>query len=272
MIGITGTILTQADKLLVAKIAPLSEFATYSLSFTVASIVAVFVAQPVMAIAFPHFTQLAMTDSPEVLSREYRHWTQLIVLAIVPVVGALVFHPKDILAFWVGGDLAALGEAPRYIPWIALGTMLNVLMMLPFNLQLAHGWSGLSARKNLVVLPFFLAVLWYGIPQWGPIVGAWAWFGVNFTYYLVEVPLMHARILPSSLWDWWLRDTGLPCVGGLFLFWISSVCLSGLTVIPPLVACILSVALVVAFLLMLLPACRHTIWGVYQRFTSVRST
>lgn len=270
LIGITGTILTQADKLLVAKIATMSEFATYSLSFTVASIVAVFVAQPVMAIAFPHFTQLAMNDSTEILSREYRRWTQLIVLAIVPVVGALVFYSKDILAFWVGADLAALGEAPKYIPWIALGTMLNVLMMLPFNLQLAHGWSGLSARKNLVVLPFFLLALWYGIPQWGAIVGAWAWFGLNFTYYLVEVPLMHARILPADLWDWWLRDTGLPCVVGLLLFWILSVCLSGLTVIPPLVACILSVGLVFAFLLMLLHAGRQTVFGVCQSIASMR--
>lgn len=272
LIGITGTVLTQADKLLVAKIAPLSEFAAYSLSFTVASIVAVFVAQPVMAIAFPHFTQRATTDTAAELSREYRRWTQLIVLTIVPVVGALVFHTDDILGFWLGAGRADMEEATRYIPWIALGTMLNVMMMLPFNLQLAHGWSGLSARKNLVVLPFFLAALWYGIPQWGPIVGAWAWFGLNLTYYLVEVPLMHARILPSTLWNWWLLDTGLPCLSGLFLFWASSIWLTSLGAMPPLAACTLSMALVTAFLLVLLPAGRRTGSGIWQRLTSAKST
>jgi O-antigen/teichoic acid export membrane protein len=270
LIGITGTILTQADKLLVAKIAPLSEFATYSLSFTVASIVAVFVAQPVMAIAFPHFTQRATSDSPEALSREYRRWTQLIVLAIVPVVGALVFHTKDILAFWLGSGLADMGEATRYIPWIALGTMLNVLMMLPFNLQLAHGWSGLSARKNLVVLPFFLAALWYGIPQWGPIMGAWAWFGLNLTYYLLEVPLMHSRILQATLWNWWLWDTALPCISGLFLFWVMSACLVSWAVIPPLVSCVLSMALVAMYLLVLLPASRKTVLNIWDRIITVK--
>lgn len=270
LIGITGTILTQADKLLVAKIAPLSEFAAYSLSFTVASFVAVFVAQPVMAIAFPHFTQRAATDSSEALSCEYRRWTQLIVLAIVPVVGALMFHAKDILAFWLGAGLADMGEATRYIPWIALGTMLNVLMMLPFNLQLAHGWSGLSARKNLILLPIFIAALWYGIPQWGPIAGVWAWVGVNLIYYLIEVPLMHSRILQATLWDWWLWDTAFPCIFGLFLFWVTSACLVSLASIPPLVACLLSMALVAVFLLVLLPASRETVLNIWDRVIAVK--
>lgn len=272
LIGITGTVLTQADKLLVAKTAPLAEFATYSLSFTVASIVAVFVAQPVMAIAFPHFTKLAATDTPEALHREYRRWTQLIVLAIVPVVGALVFHTEDILTFWLDSGRTDMGEATRYVPWIAVGTMLNVLMMLPFNLQLAHGWSGLSARKNVVVLPLFLAALWHGIPQWGPIVGAWAWFGLNLTYYLIEVPLMHARILPSTLWSWWILDTGLPCVSGLFVFWLSSYMLTRIEAVPSLAACVLSMCIVVMYLLALLPACRRTGVDFWLRFNAMRST
>lgn len=266
VIGITGTVLTQADKLFVSKMAALGDFAAYTLSFTVASIVGVFVAQPVMAIAFPHFTRLAATGPEDALAREYRRWTQLIVLVIVPPVGALIFYSHEILALWLGSGRVGLEAAARYIPWIALGTMFNVLMMLPFNLQLAHGWTSLSARKNLLILPIYLILLWWGIPLWGPIVGATAWLGVNALYYLFEVPLVHRRLLRTSMWHWWLLDTGLPCLTGLVLFWAIRAAFTAWIALPALLVCSIAIVVVASSLLAVLPEGRRAAKNILRRF------
>lgn len=244
IIGFTGTVLTQADKLLVSKNVPLSDFAAYSLTFTMASLIGVFVAQPVMAVAYPHFTRLA-AQAEAALPREYRRWTQLVVVAVVPPVGALVFYGNEILAFWLGPRADQVSAAALYLPWVAIGTMFNVLMMLPFNLQLAYGWTSLSARKNIIILPFFLVGLTIGIPRWGPVAGAIAWLGVNFSYYLFEVPFMHSRLLQHVLRDWWLFDTLLPCGGGLCAFWLIKTSIAAATVAPPGIGQCLGVSLIV---------------------------
>jgi len=272
LIGITGTILTQADKVLVSKMASLGDFAAYSLSFTVASFVGVFVAQPVMAIAFPLFTHLTARGDEEILTREYRRWTQVVVLVITPPVGALIFYSHDILALWLGSGRVGLEAAEHYVPWIALGTMFNILMMLPFNLQLAHGWTSLSVVKNLFILPIFLAVLWWGIPHWGPIVGAAAWLSINATYYLVEVPLMHRRLLRGSMWHWWLLDTGLPCLGSLLLFWALHAVFTTWFPLPALLGCGISTLVVASSLLLVLPEGRWTVKTMLRRFTPSTAT
>lgn len=255
-IGITGTILTQADKFWIAKLAPLAEFAAYSLSFTAASVVTLFIAQPAMTVALPHFVSKIATESSSSVAQEYRRWTQLIVLCTVPLVGILVFHTEPLLLLWFGDGSVLIQGAIGYIPLVALGTLLNVIMMLPFNMQLAHGWSSLSARKNLVAAPLFLMLLWYLTPEWGPITGAWLWLALNLGYFLIEVPLMHRKILKDVLWPWWTQDTTLPCILGLLVFWIASTINTKSGLIPPAINLVLSASTTFMFLALTLPAAR----------------
>lgn len=266
-IGITGTILTQADKFWIAKQAPLAEFAAYSLSFTAASVVTLFIAQPAMAVALPHFVSKISVESNATIAQEYRRWTQLIVLCTVPLVGILVFHTEPLLQLWFGSSSELIRGAINYVPLVALGTLLNVLMMLPFNMQLAHGWSSLSARKNLVAAPVFLALLWYLTPRWGPITGAWLWLALNLGYFLIEVPLMHRRILKDVLWPWWIQDTTLPCLLGLLVFWSASSISTQSGVVSTAVNLVLSASVTFVFLALTLPAARALTMKVWLRIT-----
>ncbi|GEM_PF-2564103 len=262
VIGFTGTLLTQADKLLVSSLMPISNFSAYSLTFTVVSLVSVFISQPVMVIAFPHFSRLATTRLTDHLEREYRRWTQMMVFVAVPFVGVLLFYNQILLSIWLGPSNSIRHEIAQYIPIVALGTMFNVFMMLPFTLQLACGWSGLSAIKNIVILPFFLLALWYGIPKWGAIVGAWAWFAINATYYFVEVPIMHRRLLPKVLWKWWILDTAFPCLTGLLLFYICRTGFDHFDLLTPIFSCLASIVLVGFYLLLIMPAPRSIFAGL----------
>jgi hypothetical protein len=79
-------------------------------------------------------------------------------------------------------------------------------------LQIASGWTRLSASKNVISALVLVPSLVMLVPNQGPLAAAWAWFGLNAGYYLFEVPLMHARLLRGELWSWWLQRTLLPMV------------------------------------------------------------
>ncbi|QYE35954.1 oligosaccharide flippase family protein [Polymorphobacter sp. PAMC 29334] len=217
-IAVTGTILTQADKLLVSSSLPVTTFVAYSLAFTVASVTSVFIVAPAMSVAFPHFTRLYATADDLRLGNEYRRWTQLTIVFLAPATCVLVLAPASLLNAWLGARSTMSAEIAAYLPWIALGTMINAVMLLPFNLQLAAGWTLLSSIKNLLLLPIFLLTIVIGIPRYGAIVGAEAWLALNLSYYIVEVYCMHRRLLKNHLLRWWGIDTLLPVAASFAIF------------------------------------------------------
>jgi len=218
-IGILGTILTQFDKLLVAKLAPLHAFTAYSLTFAAASLIPSLIAQPFLAVLFPHLSAIfARQDFPG-LEMEYRRITQCIMALACPVAAAFCFYPQAIISFWIPNQPALADEIALLLPWVTLGMLFNTIMTVPLSLQLASGWTSLSFYKNLAILPLYFVVMLYGFSSLGPLVGALCWFGVNFSYYLFEVPLMHRRLLKSAMWPWWIKDTLTPLVLTGFFFW-----------------------------------------------------
>lgn len=263
-IGVSGMLLTQVDKLLVAAFEPLATFTAYTLAFTASSIVSVFIAQPVVAVALPYFSRLVAMGNEAALHRAYHRWTQITVCAVVPLLGALVFNPADMMTLWLRSPSAEISKAAHYVPWIAAGTLVNVIMMLPLTLQLAHGWSTLSAWKNLVAVPVFIGVTWWGIRGWGPIAGACAWLFLNLGYYLIETPLMHRRLLTSSLWRWWIADTALPCAGGLAVYWVADSALTSAD-LQPLARCVIAGVTTCALIWLFTPAARDAIRSLHRQ-------
>lgn len=218
-IGMTSSALTQADKLIVASTVPLERFAQYSLCFMIAALVSSFVAGPAVASLFPHFTGLHAERKDAALAAEYHRWTQMLMVVILPVCGALATFPEAVLGLWLGAASPMVDGAARLMPWIALGAAFNTVMLLPFCLQMASGWTRLSLGKNLVAIAVIVPVLVTLVPRLGPIVGAWCWFALNLGYYLIEVPLMHRRLLRGELAAWWIRDTLVPGAVALAAFY-----------------------------------------------------
>lgn len=217
-IGVTGSLLTQADKLLVAKYASLDQFAGYSLCFMVASLLSALLAQPVGAGLLPHFSALIAEGSERRLASEYHRWTQWIAVVAFPITAALVVFPQVLVYAWLPRESALSGLVITLLPWVALGTLLNVLSTLPYVLQMAAGRTRLLIIKNVLALAVVLPALVYGIPEYGPIAGAWCWLAVNAGYYVFEVPIMHQRILKNELWAWWFKDTLLPAFAVVLMF------------------------------------------------------
>jgi len=98
---------------------------------------------------------------------------------------------------------------------LLIGTAMNALMVLPYALQLAHGWTRFTIYKNLIASVFLVPLLLV-LVDWHQGVGAAVvWLILNLSYLMFEVPIMHKRLLKNEMLGWYLHDIIKP------LFFIS---------------------------------------------------
>lgn len=208
VIGVLGTVLTQVDKVLLAKMLPLDEFGYFMLTVAVAGALSMLVL-PIMNVAFPRFGELASEGSNRALNEEFHRFAQLLSLAVIPASLLLALFAEQIMQLWTGDPVIARSVAPPLRVWI-LGTALNCMTHIPHLAQLAHGWTRLAIGVNVVSVAGTIVLLLAFVPRFGVMAAAWIWVGVNTFYILVAIPLMHRRILQGELGRWVVADVGAP--------------------------------------------------------------
>jgi len=263
-ITLLATILTQADKVILSRLLPLKSFAYYILSFNVASVLG-FIAYPFLVALFPKFSQLAQELREHEVSSLYHAGAQFVSALLLPAGLVLLLFPREILSIWLR-DPETAANTYRILRLVACGTVLNALMGLPFNLQLAYGWTRLSLLKNIVAVALFLPSLFFVTSRWGAIGAASLWILLNLGYLVFEVPLMHRRLLTGEAKLWYLQDVGLPSGISILVFGVSRyVFPDSLPPVPSLIWIILTALFASALSLSAMPRTRAWVRGRLQR-------
>jgi O-antigen/teichoic acid export membrane protein len=214
--GITlfTTALTQIDKVLLSKLLTLEAFGYYALAGAIAGALN-YISSAIFSALFPRLTQAVSGGNATEIMSLYHRGSQLMAALVSPVWIYMVLFSEEILTLWFG-DIPTVAAIHLLVSLLATGTALNALVTLPYALQLAHGWTALSFYKNAISLAIFVPLLLWLIPRYGTVGAALAWIGLNAGYFLLEVPLMHRRLLKNSMSSWYLMDVGLPvllCLG-----------------------------------------------------------
>ena len=210
VIGLTTALLTQSGGIIIAKYCALEQLAAYTLAVSLAGQVSTILVQPVSTTLMPHFAHLTSHRDTARLSREYHRWSQIFSALILPITGTLIVFGRPLLQVWLGSASPLVNPISELLPWIAIGTLLNTLITPSYFLQIANGWTSLIVTMNFITLAVILPTLLITVPRYGPIAAAVCWIGINLPYYLIMVPRVHQRLLPSELWAWWSRDTLFP--------------------------------------------------------------
>jgi O-antigen/teichoic acid export membrane protein len=95
---------------------------------------------------------------------------------------------------------------------MALGMLFSGMMAIPYQLQLAYGWTSLTIMVNIVAIGLFVPAVLLAVPKYGAIGAAWIWVALNVGYVLLEISLMHRRLLRAEKWRWYYQDLALPLV------------------------------------------------------------
>ncbi len=219
-VGITGIsivtmLLTQADKILLSTLLPLDVFGYYTLAGVVAA-ASVFAVGPIFTAVFPRFSQLVALGEKEQLKKIYHQSCQLVSVAIIPPALLVAFFSFELLAIWTG-DLVLAEQTHWLVSLLVVGTILNSFMLIPYALQLAHGWTRLTFYANIIAVIFLLPLIFVLATTYGAIGAATVWIMLNTGYVLFCIPYMHRRLLTGEAGCWYRIDVGRPLVVALVI-------------------------------------------------------
>lgn len=204
--------LTQADKIVISKMLSLEQLGLYMLAATASGGLLLFIT-PMNNAIFPRLTEQVTNRDHAALVETYHRACEWMSAMIVPPALLLAFFAGPVLMLWTGDAHLAQSTAPL-LTLLALGTLCNGLMNLPYMLQLAHGWTSLTVRTNAIAVLLVVPAIIWAVPRYGAVGAAGAWLALNVAYLVVLAHLMHRRLLLQSKRRWYRDAVALPLVAG----------------------------------------------------------
>lgn len=225
MVGITflALLLTQVDKILLSKLLNLSDYGYYTLAAAVAGALYILIS-PITQAFYPRLCELHAGDNPSALADTYHHGAQLVTVIAGSAAVVLIMYSEAFLRLWTQDPELAQRVAPL-LSLLVLGNLLNGLMWIPYQTQLAHGWTSLTVRINLAAVAMIVPAILWVTPRYGAEGAAWVWVALNTGYLLIGIHFMYHRILSAEKWRWYWQDVLTPLgaailgAGALELLW-----------------------------------------------------
>lgn len=210
MLGITflTLLLTQVDKILLSKLLTLEEFGYYSLATIVASALFILV-YPITQAFFPHFSKLVANQDHTQLIHSYHKSSQLVTVVMGSTAIILMVFAEPILHLWTQDATLAQHSAPL-VRLLVLGNLLNGLMGMPYQAQLAYGWTSFTVKVNLISVAFIVPAIFWAAPLYGAEGAAGVWVILNAGNILISYQFMYRKILSGEKWRWYFQDILIP--------------------------------------------------------------
>jgi len=221
-IAVTGVILMQTDKVILSKMLSLDFFGYYMLAASGAAVLGQ-LAGPIFTAIFPRFSHLVAARDVQGQKAYFHSCAQLTTVAVCPAAITLALFPHDILAIWTRNEAVAVSSAPA-LALLCVGTLLNSLMVLPYALQLANGWTRLGTYINVGLVCLAVPYTILATRHYGMVGAASTWVVLNAIYLVVGAPLTFRRLLPGEGWGWLRRDVLIPAAWAIalpFAVWLA---------------------------------------------------
>lgn len=216
MMGITllAILLTQVDKILLSKLLPLGDYGYYTLAATVAGALYMLIS-PITQAWFPRLSELYAANNQVELTNKFHQGAQLVSVFMGSAAMVMIFFAEPLLQLWTrNAELAR--RSSHLLSILALGTLLNGLMWVPYQTQLAYGWTSLTVKVNVVFVVLIVPAILWATPRYGAEGAAWVWVSLNTGYVLIGIHFMFRKILTQEKWRWYAQDLLPPLlVAGL---------------------------------------------------------
>lgn len=212
-LSVLTLLLTSTDRVVLSKLLTLEAFGYYSLAATMVVALNRLTA-PLFSAFFPRLAQLAGEGREDELREVYHHGCALMSVILLPASAVLVLFAPEVLWVWTQ-DAAIVANARVVMALLVAGTAFNGLMVLPYALQVAFGWTRLllyfNAAAVLVLVP---GVILLGM-RWGGPGAAAMWLVLNASYVVIQPVIVHRRLLRGEVGRWYLHDVGRPLLAVL---------------------------------------------------------
>jgi O-antigen/teichoic acid export membrane protein len=211
--SITVLLLVQVDKLILSHSLSLEMFGYYTFASSIVAVLNLLTG-PVLQAYYPNFTKLVSSGDIPKLTQIYHQSAQIVSVLIIPMTLILIFFGEKLLLYWTGNIYLVKNTLP-ILQILAIGTMCNCLMQLPYQLTLAYGWVSFGLYQNLFAVVLLVPAILIVTPKYGAQGAAWIWLILNFGYVFISIYFIHKRILPTEKRRWYLNDIVLPAIASI---------------------------------------------------------
>ncbi len=220
LMSLVAIVLSQVDFFLIPKLSstPLATMGIYTVVFQLAGGMH-YIGQPVYATIFPRLSVFSEQLEIKLLSDFYHRSSQILGVIVIPIAVTIAIFSTEILSIW-SKNQELVDQLSELLSIMVIGTMLNVLALMPLGLQLSNKWTSLTTKFNLVLLLIHIPILYFFMPLYGLKVVTLSWLGLNFTYITIYSFLMHKRLLQGEFFYWFKSCFLIPFV--ISLIWIAS--------------------------------------------------
>ncbi len=208
LISLLSLMLMFTDKVLLSRLLSLESFGYYMFAFAVANVLNL-LATPMNLAFFPRFTALLSQRDHSALVESFHLGAQLMTVLVGSAALVLVAFGDVFLDVWTRDHVLATNTYPL-VAVLVIGSLLNCLMQLPYQMQLAHGWTRLTIKINVVAVVLLVPSVFWVVPQYGAIGAAWIWLVLNAFYLVVAAYFMFRKLLATEYWRWCFIDIALP--------------------------------------------------------------
>lgn len=184
MISLTSVVVVQIDKLYLSGHLSLENYAVYALAGTFASIPYIF-SSALYAAIFPRFSVYnSENQMPRLAGVFHSAFCGFTIILTSICMAAWFFSDYPLRLIF---DKALAEEVAGIMPILLTGTALQALLIVPFALQLAVGWTSLTLRLNLLSIPIILLVLPRAVDDYGAAGAAWVWLFYNIIAFIITL-------------------------------------------------------------------------------------
>jgi O-antigen/teichoic acid export membrane protein len=210
MTGITllALLLTQTDKIILTKSLTLTEYGYYAIASTVAGALYMLV-MPINQAWFPKLNELHARNNNIDFIEKYHQGSQLISVIMGSLAIILAIFSENIIFIWTQNK-EFTQHTSTLVSILTLGNLLNGLMWIPYQAQLAYGWTHLAIWINIIAVLIIVPSIILITPHYGAEGAAWVWVALNIGYVLVGIHFMHLKILQTEKWHWYKYDVIFP--------------------------------------------------------------
>lgn len=219
-----SVMLTQLDRVVISAMLPLAQVGYFSLAMSVAAGMGRMI-QPMFNALYPRYSRLVSLGQHAHLTHLYHLSNQCLIVVIASAAMMLTIFGKDVLYLWTG-NITTAEKLALPLSILIAGTALNGLMNLPYALQLAHGWTGLTITMNLVALVLGIPFCIWAVEHHGIVGAACLWLFINLSFVAIGIPLMHRRLLHREMIRWYVSDILPPSLAAaavvILAYWLLS--------------------------------------------------
>jgi O-antigen/teichoic acid export membrane protein len=191
---------TQADKILLSKLLPLSTLGYYGFAWGFLS-KATLPTSAIAQAALPSFSAQFRRGDRSGMMAQYRRLHDLLCFGIAPLFAAILFSSSPLLTYLFNKEAAQMLLAP--MAFLCLGYYMNGTLNVPYVFSLAVGKPEIAARSNFYALFIVLPVTWFLVYFYGLTGAAFSWVFYHLFAYSYSVPRVCLECLKTPVREWY---------------------------------------------------------------------